>query len=330
MQTIMFSSEQIPQDADVLRLLEGSFPFAGLPTFMRRPYTRDLEGVDLAVMGIPFDSGTTNRSGTRYGPRAIREQSNYAAEFQPVYPWDYVLTQRFNLIDFGDVVAVPGSGAVEMMLELTEAAAEQIFAAGASPLILGGDHTIPYGPVRAAARHFGRLALVHFDAHQDSVGSDQIAPGFRSINHGTFASDLVREGHIDAAHSVQVYIRTHLPPLEGDTHRIIYANDALQRTPEALAAMIKAHVGTLPVYLTLDIDALDSAFAPGTGTPVPGGPTSGEMRHLLKALEGLNVVAADLVEVNPLYDSAQTTAITAAFLAVDLLYLLGTARRMRG
>jgi agmatinase len=327
---MMPNPEPFPPDAGVLDLLEQSLPFAGLPSFMRLPYTRILEGVDLVVAGVPFDSGTLNRSGTRYGPRAIREQSIYAASLQPVYPWDYVLTEHFKLIDFGDVAAVPGSGAVEMMLQITEAVASAVFAAGAGLLTLGGDHTTPYGPVRAAAKHYGKLALVHLDAHQDSFASDQIVPGSQFINHSTFANDLLKEGHIAAEHSLQVYIRTCMPAAQGDGYRIIYANDALEFPPEQLAEIIKTQVGTLPVYFTLDIDALDSACAPGTGSPVPGGPNAADMRRLLKALDGLNVVAADLVEVNPLYDPAQTTAITAAFLAIDLLYLLGQARRNHG
>ena len=329
MHTPLSRMDQLPTGAELLDLLAQSLPFAGLATFMRLPHTRRLAGAEMAVMGVPFDSGALNRSGARYGPRAIREQSVYAAAIQPVYPWDYSLTERFTVIDFGDVAAVPGSGAVDMMLQLTEAAASMVFEAGAGLLTLGGDHTTAYGPIRAAAHSFGKLALVHLDAHQDSTSSNEIAPGYQFISHATFAADLLTEGHLDAAHSVQVYIRTYMPPVPGEGYRIIYANDALKLTPEALAALIKAHVGTQPVYLTLDIDALDAASVPGTGTPVPGGPTSADVRRLLKALDGLNVVAADLVEVNPLYDPSQTTAITAAFLALDLLYLLGTAHKNR-
>ncbi|MBK9924178.1 MAG: agmatinase [Anaerolineales bacterium] len=313
----------------VLDLLEKSLPFAGIASFMNLPYTRNLQGADLVIAGVPFDGGTFYRPGARFGPRAIREQSVYASEFQPVYPWDYSLTERFTLIDFGDIAPLPASGGMELMLELTEAVAQDVFKAGAGLLTLGGDHTIPYGPIRAAAKHHGKLALIHLDAHQDSIGSDQIAPGSRFINHGTFASDLVTEGCIDPVHSSQVYIRTHMPPVPGDGYQIFYANEALQFLPEVLAETIKARVGNMPVYLTLDIDALDPSFAPGTGTPVPGGPTSADVRRFLKALDGLNIVAADIVEVSPVYDPSQTTAITAAFLAIDLLYLLGSAYKNR-
>jgi agmatinase len=313
----------------VLDQLEKAIPFAGLASFMRVPYTRNIEGADLVITGVPFDSGTIYRSGARFGPRAIREQSVYANEFQPVYPWDYSLIERFNLIDFGDIAALPASGGMELMLQLSEVVAEEVFKAGAGLLTLGGDHTVSYGPIRAAAKKFGKVALVHLDAHQDSMASDQIAPGYHLVNHGTFACDLVTEGCIDPVRSSQVYIRTNMPMVSGNGYQITYANDAMQFPPEQLAERIKAHVDGQPVYLTLDIDALDPSFAPGTGTPVPGGPTSADVRRLLKALDGLDVVAADIVEVNPLYDPSQTTAITAAFLSIDILYLLGNAGKKR-
>lgn len=312
---------------EILDLLDGFAPFAGLNTFMKMPFSRDVNGAELVIMGVPFDSGTLNRSGTRYGPRAIREQSHYASIFQPVYPWDYDLTTAFKIIDFGDVVSIPGSGAVEFMLELTEMAAAEIFKAGASLLTLGGDHTLPYGMVRAAAQKYGKLALIHLDSHQDSGDSAEFGDEMRFINHGTFATDLANEGRIDLSKSSQVYIRTYMPATPNGGYTIFYANDALHMGAENLAQAVKALAGDAPVYLTLDIDALDVAYAPGTGSPVPGGPTTAEMRHFLQGLDGLNIVAADLVEVNPLYDPTQSTASAAAFLALDLLYLMGNARR---
>jgi agmatinase len=313
-------------DTSILTLLESTTPFAGIPTFMRLPHTRDVLGADLIVMGVPFDSGTLNRPGTRYGPRAIREQSLYASAFQPVYPWKDDLTQIFKMVDFGDVVSPPGSGAVETMLTLTETAATDIFNAGAGLLSIGGDHTLPYGPVRAAAHKYGPLALIHIDSHQDSADSESLGERTKFICHGTFATDLAKEGHIDLARSSQVYIRTYMEKTPGGGYHVVYANEALQMGPEKLAEIVRERVGDTPVYLTLDIDGVDAAYAPGTGSPVPGGPSTGEMRRFLKALEGLNIVAADLVEVNPLYDPTGTTAIAGAFLAIDLLYLLGSAR----
>jgi agmatinase len=315
---------------ELFDLLEHFLPFAGVPSFLRQPRTREVKNAELVVMGVPFDCGALNRTGTRYGPRVVREQSVYAGAFQPVYPWGYDITEKFRIVDFGDVAPPPGTGVVELMLQLTEIAATDIFAAGASLLTIGGDHTLPYGPVRAAAKKYGKLALIHLDSHQDSADSEAMGFGTPFINHGTFATDLVREGHIDLAKSSQVYIRTNMPPTPGGGYQIIYANQALQMTPEKLAEMVKERAGNAPVYLTLDIDAVDAAFVPGTGSPVPGGPTSADVRRFLHALDGVNVVAADMVEVTPLYDPTGATAIAGAFFAIDLLYLLGNARLARG
>lgn len=327
----MSMHQPLPPDPDIgeiLDLLEASAPFAGIPTFMKQPHSRDpqvIRTADLVVMGVPFDSGTSNRPGTRFGPRAIREQSSYAAAFQPVYPWTDDLTKLKKIVDFGDVVIFPGTGAVELMLEITEAVVAEVLSADVRLLALGGDHTLPYGPVRAAARRFGPLAVIHIDAHQDSYSSRELGGGVSFINHGTFATDLANEGHIDVSKSSQVYVRTIQPETPGGGYAITYANDALAMGPEQLAAHVRDRVGNTPVYITLDIDALDPAFAPGNGSPVAGGPTTGELRRFLKGLDGLNVVAADLVEVNPLYDPTGATAIVAATLAIDLLYLMARA-----
>jgi agmatinase len=301
-------------------------PFAGLVTFNRFDHTQQLEGADLVVLGVPFDLGAVNRPGARFGPHAIRQQSVYAGALQPIYPWDEELASAFRLIDYGDLAPVPGMGAVESMLELTESAAADVFRNGASLLTLGGDHTLPYGPVRAAAKAFGKLALVHLDSHQDSLDSDAL-PGGRMVNHGTFATELAREGHVDASRSAQLYIRTYLDNPVGYT--IVYAEEALELGPQELAARVRELVGDAPVYISLDIDAIDPAYAPGCGTPVPGGPSSREVRRFLKCLDGLDVVAADIVELNPPYDPTQTTAILAAFLSFDLLHLMANARRQR-
>jgi agmatinase len=243
----------------------------------------------------------------------------YAGALQPIYPWDEELDSAFRVIDYGDVAAVPGMGAVESMLESTESVAADVFRNGASLLTLGGDHTLPYGPVRAAAKAFGKLALVHLDSHQDSLDSDAL-PGGRMVNHGTFATELAKEGHVDASRSAQLYIRTYLDNPAGYT--IVYAEEALELGPAEL-------VGDAPVYISLDIDAVDPAYAPGVGTPCPGGPSSREVRRFLRCLDGLDVVAADIVELNPPFDPTQTTAILAAFLSFDLLHLMANARRQR-
>ena len=229
-----------------------------------------------------------------------------------------------RIVDYGDVAPIPGMGAVESLLELSESAASDIFENGASLLTLGGDHTVPYGPVRAAAKRFGKLALIHLDSHQDSLDSDAM-PGPRMVNHGTFATELAKEGHVDPSRSAQIYIRTYMDNPAGYT--IFYADEAIELGPEQLAAKIRDLTGGGPAYISLDIDAIDPAFAPGVGTPCPGGPSSRETRQFLKSLDGLDLVAADIVELNPPFDPAQTTAILAAFLSFDLLHLMATARR---
>ena len=304
-----------------MQVLDKPLSFSGICTFNNYPHTRSLEGVDLAIMGIPYDLGTTNRSGARLGPRAIREISSAVFPFN--YKWD---TKDFSLekacpriIDYGDVGAAFGSHAAAFMMEESYRHAKKILESGASLLSLGGDHTIPYGPVRAASEIFGSLSLIHFDSHQDS------APSGGNYSHANFAYDLAQEGCIDPAHSVQVYIRTNF---ENCGYQIIYADEAMEMGPLALASRIKEIVGNRPVYFTFDIDALDPSCAPGTGTPVCGGPNTYQVGRVLRALEGIRLVAADIAEVAPAYDHSQITALAAAHVAQDLMCLMAKARRL--
>ena len=286
--------------------------YAGIPSFNRYPVTRELEGVDMAVMGVPFDSGVTNRPGARLGPRAIRNMSQLACCFS--YPWDYKLSEKRTIIDYGDVGYYVGADTTKVMLEETYTHAKKILQAGCRLLTLGGDHTIPYGMVRAASEQYGKLALLHFDSHQDSAPTTD-----GNISHANFAYDLQAEGCIDPSHSAQVFIRTDMNKCG---YHIIYAQEAVFMDMEELAEKIKGIIGNMPVYLTFDIDALDPSAAPGTGTPVVGGPSAAQVRKLLYALRGINVVAADLGEVLPAYDHSEITALAAATIAQDLMYLM--------
>lgn len=283
----------IANATELIEQLENALPFSGICSFTRAPLSKAVEPGDLVVMGVPFDGGATNRPGARYAPRAVREQSVYAAAFQPVYPWGGELTARRRLIDFGDVTAFPGSGVTEMMLAMTESASTAIYRAGGRPLAIGGDHTLPFGVVRAAAQQFGKIALIHLDAHQDSYDAEPF-DGQPIYNHGMFAAGLVKEGCVDLAASIQLYIRTTQPKSPDGGYEIVFADEAAAISPEALAERIRKRVGDRPAYISFDIDAVDPAFASGTGSPVPGGPSSGEVRRLLKALVGLKVVGADL------------------------------------
>jgi agmatinase len=295
--------------------------YAGPLNFLRCPYTRELQGVDLAVLGIPFDLATTNRPGARFGPRALREQSAFVGEYPwGVWPWEFDLRERFNAIDCGDVDF--NVGYPERMIEAVEQAAGRILDAGVSLLGLGGDHFVSYPLLRAHAARHGPLSLVHLDAHSDTWASED-------RNHGTMFYHAVKEGIIDAAHSIQIGIRTPNPDTHGLT--VLDARELLDRGPRAAAEKIRSVVRDRPAYLTLDIDFLDPAYAPGTGTPVIGGPTSHQARELLFGLRGLNVVGGDQVEVAPAYDSpGQITALAGATLATDILYLIALARAGRG
>jgi agmatinase len=287
---------------------------------LRCPFTRDLHEVELAVLGIPYDLATTNRPGARFGPRALREQSALVGEYPwGVWPWEFDLRERFSLVDCGDVDF--SVGYPQRMIEAVEQAAGRILDAGVSLLGLGGDHFVSYPLLRAQAARHGPLSLVHLDAHSDAWASED-------HNHGTMFYHAAREGIIDAAHSIQIGIRTPNPDIHGFAN--LDARALLDQGPRAAAERVRSVVSGRPAYLTLDIDFLDPAYAPGTGTPVIGGPTTHQARELLFALRGLNVIGGDLVEVAPAYDSpGQITALAGATLAADLLYLIALARAER-
>ena len=290
--------------------------YAGIPSFNLAPVTQDVEGADIVIMGVPFDAGVTNRPGARLGPRAIRGMSQLTGCFS--YPWETKVFENARIIDYGDVGYWIGADTTRVMLQQTYESAKKIFAAGCKLLTLGGDHTIPYGMVRAASEKYGKLALLHFDSHQDSTPSTD-----GNISHANFAYDLQAEGCIDPSRSAQVFIRTEMTECG---YHIFYAKEAVNMPMEQLAQKIRDIIGDMPVYLTFDIDSLDPAYAPGTGTPVIGGPSSAQMRELLYHLKGLNVVAADLVEVLPSYDSGEITALAAATIAHDLIQLMWASR----
>ena len=291
--------------------------YAGIPTWNHTEYTRDVEGADIVIMGVPFDNGVTFRPGARFAPRAVREQSLIACCFK--YPWEYKLSDVAKIVDYGDIGYWVGAKATEFMVQDSYLHAKKILQAGCRLMTIGGDHTIPYGPIRAASEKYGKLALLHFDSHQDSTKSEVNEDGSRNLSHANFAYDLQEEGCIDPAHSAQVYIRTEMTECG---YHVIHSMDALDMRPEELAKRIKEIVGDMPVYLTFDIDALDPSAAPGTGTPVVGGPNSDQVRKVLLNLKGLNVVAADMVEVLPDKDPSNITAIAGAALTQDILYLM--------
>lgn len=286
--------------------------YGGALSFLRRRYGRDLAGVDAAVMGVPYDASVTFRPGTRLGPRAIRAASVQLAELK-AFPFGFDLLESLAIVDWGDVMLDPHHP--ETVAPAIEAAAAEVIASGAKLLALGGDHFTAYPLIRAHAAKYGPLALIQFDAHGDLWPDD---PG--RIDHGTMMGRAIREGLVDASRSTQVGIRTFHDSTEG--LELLTAPWLHRNGVEAALEIIRAQAGDAPVYVSFDIDALDPAFAPGTGTPVSGGLASWQALELMRGLEGLNLVGMDMVEVSPPFDHGEITALAAATLAHDWLCLL--------
>ncbi|MHC0052687.1 agmatinase [Actibacterium sp. D379-3] len=294
--------------------------FGGATSFLRRNYTKDLTGVDLAITGVPFDQAVTNRPGTRLGPRAIREASALQA-FDPPYGWDFDPLEEFAIADYGDL-AFDYADTRAFPAALT-AHITGILAAGAGTITLGGDHYISFPILKAYAEKFGPLSLLHFDAHSDTWADDDMD----RIDHGTMFYKAVKLGLVDPARSVQVGIRTVNPDTLGVP--TIDAREVHEKGPQAAVAKIREVLGDHPTYLTFDIDALDPAYAPGTGTPVWGGLTSAQAAIMLRDLAGINIVGGDVVEVSPPFDTTGATAIAGAHVATELLCLYCWNKRAR-
>jgi agmatinase len=286
--------------------------FGGATSFLRRSYTKDLTGVDLAITGVPFDQAVTHRTGTRFGPRAIREASTLQP-YDPPYGWPNNPLEELNIIDYGDC-AFDYAKVSDFPATLT-AHIGTILAAGAGTITLGGDHYITLPILRAYAAKFGPLGVVHFDAHSDLWPDDD----YGRIDHGTMMYKAVKLGLVDPARSVQIGIRTTTEDYLG--FQVIDAREVHEKGTDAAVAKAKAIVGDGATYLTFDIDALDPAFAPGTGTPVWGGLASWQAAAMLRDLAGINLVGGDVVEVSPPYDTTGATAIAGAHVAYELVCL---------
>ena len=287
--------------------------YAGALSFMRRKYTRDLTGVDIAVTGIPFDQAVSHRSGTRFGPEAIRRASAEDA-WGPFWPWNFDPFETLAVADYGDCFF--DWGRKENFPETLEKHAAGIIASGAEMISLGGDHYMTYPLLKAHAKKHGPLALVHFDAHRDVEPDD----GGR-IDHGTMFGYAVKEGLIDPAKSVQIGVRTTFVGERRYGFRIIYADEVHESSAADLAGKIVKTVGAAKSYLTFDIDCLDPSAAPGTGTPIPGGLTYHQSASIIRRLTDVNFVAMDMVEVSPPYDHAEITSLAASSLIMEYLCL---------
>lgn len=292
--------------------------FGGATSFLRRRYTKDLSGCDLAVTGVPFDQAVTNRPGTRLGPRAIREASTLQP-YDPPYGWGYDPLSEFTVADYGDLAF--DYARVSEFPETLRRHIAGILETGAGSIALGGDHYITLPILRAYAEKFGPLALIQFDAHSDTWPDDDM----ERIDHGTMFYKAVKLGLIDPERSVQIGIRTTNPDTLGLT--TIDARQVHTEGPEAAARRIVEIVGDAPAYLTFDIDALDPSAAPGTGTPVWGGLSTAQAAVMLRELAGINLMGGDVVEVSPPFDHAGITAVAGAHVATELICLWGWNRR---
>ena len=299
---------------DNLKGLSFENAFGGATSFLRRRYTKDLGGVDIAVTGIPFDQAVTNRPGTRLGPRAIREASALQAFDEP-YGWPHGPLGNLSIVDYGDVAFDYAN--VPAFPDTVTNHIRGILKAGAASVTLGGDHYISFPILKAYAEKYGPISLLQFDAHSDTWVDDD----FSRVDHGTMFYKAVKSGIVDPSRSVQVGIRTTNDDTLGVT--VIDAREVHEAGPVATAKKIRSVLGDHPVYLTFDIDALDPAFAPGTGTPVWGGLTSAQASIILRDIAGINIKGGDVVEVSPPFDSTGATAIMGAHVAVEIIALLG-------
>ncbi|HBZ42462.1 MAG TPA: agmatinase [Maritimibacter sp.] len=292
--------------------------FAGATSFLRRRFTKDLSAADVAVTGIPFDQAVTNRPGTRLGPRAIREASALQSPDAP-YGWDFDVMSAFAIADYGDMAfdyAKPSDVPARI-----EAHIAGILAQDCGVVTLGGDHSITLPILRAHVAKHGPLALIQFDAHTDSWPDDDAT----RVDHGTFVYKAVKEGLLDVERSIQIGIRTTNDDPLGIT--IIDAPECHEIGPKTIAARIRDVVGGANAYLTFDIDGLDPAYAPGTGTPVWGGLTSAQAAAVLRGIAGVNILGGDIVEVSPPFDTTGATAVAGAHVATEILQLWGATRR---
>ena len=297
---------------DKLRGTTAEPTYAGALSFMRRKYTRDLTGVDVAVTGVPLDTATTNRPGARLGPRAIRAASSIMAWERP-YGMPFDPFDKLAVVDYGDCFF--DFGRPQQVPDAIEKHATDIISQGPALLSLGGDHFVSYPLLKAhAEKHGAPLSLIHFDAHSDTWEDED-----DRIDHGTMFYHAARQGVVDPASSAQVGLRT----TNNDTmgFNVIDATWVHAHGAAAVIDKVREVVGDKPAYLTFDIDCLDPSYAPGTGTPVCGGLTSHQALEILRGLAGINIVGMDVVEVAPAYDVAEITALAAASLAMEMLYL---------
>ena len=297
--------------------------FLGPYTFGHVQHSRDLEGVDVAILGVPFDTGVTYRTGQRFAPGAIRLASSRLREYNEAL--DVKPFQVLNCVDYGDAPIIPGDTDGSMVVIESEVA--KIVAAGATPVMMGGDHTCTLAHLRAVAKN-RPVAVIDFDAHSDTAHDIMGRP----YNHATWVRRAVEEGLVDVEHSIQLGLRGSIGEPDERTEvrtalgiEYVTTDDMLKVGAEAVAARIRERVGDAPTYLSLDIDVLDPAFAPGTGTTEVGGPSTRDLQVVLRGLVGTRLVGWDVMEVIPAYDHAELTTTAAMTMIFELLCVLAVS-----
>ncbi|MGV9387290.1 agmatinase [Nonomuraea sp. NPDC003707] len=316
-------SKNVPGNVDIIGPVSGTeVPrFAGSSTFTRLPRIDEVSDYSIAVLGAPFDGGTSFRPGARFGPAAVRLASR---NLRPAYHPDLDVApyQRVQVVDAGDVPCNPYS--IDETLEQIDRHATDLVSQRQRVVTIGGDHTVALPLLRSVARVHGPVALVHFDAHLDTWDTYFGAPR----THGTIFRRAFEEGLLIEDHSIHVGTRGSLyssQDLVEDASfgfQVIRAGDIDRLGAEEVADRIRARIGDAPMYLSVDIDVLDPAFAPGTGTPEMGGLTSRELLHVLRRLPGGSLVGSDVVEVSPAYDHAEVTSLAAATVVFDMIALM--------
>jgi len=298
--------------------------FAGFATFARLPRIDQVDHADVAVVGVPFDSGVSYRPGARFGPAAVREASRLLRPYHPEL--DVSPFAAKQVVDAGDIAVNPFN--IGEAIETLQTEAEALQANGTRLVTIGGDHTIALPLLRAAAKKHGPVALLHFDAHLDTWDTYFGEP----YTHGTPFRRASEEGILDTSALSHVGTRGPLygkRDLEEDRRLgfgIVTSGDVLRRGVAETVDALRQRIGDRPLYVSIDIDVLDPAHAPGTGTPEAGGLTSRELLEILRGLRDLNLIGGDVVELAPAYDHAEITAIAASHVAYDLVSLLSLGK----
>jgi len=301
--------------------------FAEVKTFMRLPNVKTVENIDYAIIGIPFDTASTYRTGSRFGPSAVREISSLIKPYN--VPIDINVVDWLSGVDYGDIAVVPGY--IEDTYKRIEDGLTPIVEAGVTPICMGGDHSITLGELRAVAKEHGPVALVHFDSHFDTLDSYF----GNKYNHGTVFKRALEESLIDVEHSIQIgmrgtfYSREDLTGSEALGFKVITTFDIRKIGIPEVVRQIKDRVSDKKAFFTFDIDFVDPAYAPGTGTIEVGGFTSFEALEMIRELKDINFVGYDMVEVLPSFDPSQITAFLGGNVMFEFISILAYQKRKK-